>query len=184
MKKIYFLFLSFICLSCLSVYADSPCDSEMQKTSKSTCPRCHKQHKYYTYAPTKTSSCQKPCEKMYNPPPTPSFDSCSSSFLCTKRDMKSLFRCMNLSETQICNAQKIQNKYEQEVLSLNERIKCENEKYYELKNNCSKNSELRKQKRLIKKLEKKRKEICKCYEKQFEVTLSSMQRKAYRKAKK
>ncbi len=181
MKKIYFLFLSFVCLSCLSVYADSPCDNEMSKTMKS---QYSKQHKYYTYAPVKTSSCQEPCEKMYNPPPTPSFDSCSSSFLCTKRDMKSLFRCMNLSETQICNAQKIQNKYEQEVLSLNERIKCENERYYELKNNCSKNSELRKQKRIIKKLEKTKKKICKCYEKQFEATLSSMQRKAYRKAKK
>ena len=70
------------------------------------------------------------------------------------------------------------------MLSLTERIECENQKYCQMKENCAKASELRKQKRLIRKLEKKRKEICKCYEKEFKTTLSKDQQKAYNKYKK
>ncbi len=173
MKKIYLLILSLLCLSTLCSYAASPCDSEVGTYPKSGC-NCQK-HKY---TQPKTN-CAKPCEK------TPQYSTpCTSGFLCTRKNADTLFKCMNLSQTQICNAMKIQEKYEQEVLSLNERIQCEHSKYAQLSNNCAKGSEKRKQKRLIKNLEKKRKDICKCYEKQFEATLSDMQKKAYKKAKK
>lgn len=166
MKKLYLLLLSFICFCSLSAFAQS-----------NTC--CEKQIKPST-------SCEKPC-------PTKCSDSCKSNcihsfknqcFLCTKNDMNSLFRCMNLSEAQICNAGKIQDKYEQEVLSLEERIQCENQKLCQLERNCAKKGDIRKQKRLIKKLEKKKREICKCYEQQFKATLSSQQIRAYNKNKK
>jgi len=98
--------------------------------------------------------------------------------------MNNLFRQMGLSETQICTAMKIQDKYELEVLSLNERIQCEEQSLNSLKSNCAKNSQLRKQKRTIKDLKKKRKEICKCYEKQFKALLSDQQKRAYNKYKK
>ena len=45
------------------------------------------------------------------------------------------------SEAQICNAGKIQDKYEQEVLSLEERIQCENQKLCQLERNCAKKVE-------------------------------------------
>ena len=48
----------------------------------------------------------------------------------------------------------------------------------------AKRSQLRKQNRTIKDLKKKRKEICKCYEKEFKTILSDPQRKAYNKYKK
>lgn len=158
MKKLSILFLSFICLSSLSVFADSPCDKEIKTKQK------------MTY--------QKPCQKQYTP------QTKSHCFLCTNANMNTLFKQMCLSDTQICNAQKIQEKYEHEVLSLCERIDCENVKYNQLKQACAKPSELRKQKRLIKKLEKKKKEICKCYEKEFKTTLSKDQERLYRKYKK
>lgn len=174
MKKLYLLFLSFICFCSLSAFADSPCDKEIQKAPSRNCQKpCTKQ-----YQRTYQTPCQKPCEK-----PCPKAPSCNK-FLCTNADMNTLFKNMNLSSTQVCNAEKIQSKYEQEVLSLNERLQCEREKLCQLEQTCAKGSELRKQKRLIKKLEKKKKEICKCYEKQFKATLSSTQQKAYRKYKK
>lgn len=174
MKKLYLLFLSFICLCSLSAFADSPCDKEIKKVPSTNCQKpCTKQ-----YQRTYQTPCQQPCQKTYTQP-------CScNKFLCTNADMNTLFKNMNLSSSQICNAEKIQSKYEQEVLSLNERIQCEREKLCKLEQTCAKGSELRKQKRLIKKLEKKKKEICECYEKQFKATLSSMQQKAYRKYKK
>lgn len=185
MKKLYLLFLSFICLCSLSAFADSPCDREMSKAPvaqyQTPCQKhCHKQcqkscKKCQTPAQT---PCQTPCQKQYTPP-------CSSDrFLCTNANMNTLFSNMNLSSTQICNAEKIQSKYAQEVLSLNERIQCEKEKLCQLENSCAKWNDKRKQKKLIKKLEKKKKEICKCYEKQFKATLSSMQIKAYKKYRK
>lgn len=123
-------------------------------------------------------STENNCEKSYKQPgPT-------SCFLCTNANMNTLFKQINLCETQICNAMKIQSKYEQEVLSLNERIECEKAALCKLEQNCSNGSEIRKQKRLIKKLEKKKKEICKCYEKQFKATLSKDQERAYNKNKK
>ncbi len=184
MKKIYLLLLSFICLTAMSVYADSPCDSEMHTKQKAPCQRCKKYHKNYSASQTRTTrTCKTPC-KTLPPQPEYSYEQTCDGFLCSAKDSNTLFKCMHLSETQICNAMKIQEKYEQEVLSLNERIQCENEKYYQLKSSCAKGSEVRKQKRLVKKLMKTKKDICKCYEKQFEATLSDMQRKAYRKAKK
>ena len=157
MKKLSILFLSFICLSSLSIFADSPCDKEVKNKQ--------------------VMSYQKPCQKQYTSQST------SNCFLCTDAKKNTLFKQMCLSDTQICNANKIQDKYEQEVLSLCERIDCEKVKYNQLKQACAKANELRKQKRLIKKLEKKKKEICNCYEKEFKTTLSKDQEKLYRKYK-
>lgn len=181
MKKIYFLFLSLACLCSLTAFADSPCDNEMPMKPKTSCAvPCQKPC---------AKPCEKPCEKQVVKPCETKYPQtykhCTSEcFLCTNVNMNNLFRQMNLSETQICTAMKIQEKYELEVLSLNERIQCEEQKYESLNNNCSKWSERHKQKRLVKDLKKKRKEICKCYEKQFRAILSDSQWKAYKKYKK
>ena len=177
MKKLSILFLSFVCLSSLSVFADSPCDNEVTKKTyqtQNTMPKNQGKYKYYYYK-TQQQPCQPKCNKQ---------KSTCNYFLCTNADMNTLFENMCLSDTQICNAEKINDKYNQEVLSITERIECENQKYCEMEENCAKSSELRKQKRLIKKLEKKKKEICKCYEKEFKTTLSKDQQKAYNKYKK
>ena len=178
MKKLHLLFLSFICLCCLSALADSPCDKEIMNKYKSP-TNIQRQKMYYYYNNTQNQTCQKPVEKKCEKPQV----NCEK-FLCTCADMNTLFKNMCLSEIQICNAQKINDKYRQEVLSICERIDCENAKYRQLEQNCAKKSELKKQKRLIKQLEKKKKEICECYEKQFKVTLSKDQKKAYNKYKK
>ena len=178
MKKLHLLFLSFICLCCSLAFADSSYNTTMTKNCK-TPTNVQRQKMYYYYNKAQNQNCQKPVEKQCETPQA----SCEK-FLCTCADMNTLFKNMCLSETQICNAQKINDKYKQEVLSLCERIDCENAKYRQLEQNCAKKSELRKQKRLIKKLEKKKKEICECYEKQFKVTLSKDQKKAYNKYKK
>ncbi len=170
MKKVYLLLLSFICLSTLICYADSPCDNEMNIQPKTK----------YGYPAYKQQAipCRKPCENNYR-------RTCPSEcFLCTNKNTDELFRCMNLSETQICSAVKIQDKYELEVLSLNEKIQCEEEKICALKKNCAKKSEIRKVNRNIKDLKKERKKICKCYEKQFEAMLSNQQKRVYNKNKK
>ncbi|MCD7780288.1 MAG: hypothetical protein LUH05_06405 [Candidatus Gastranaerophilales bacterium] len=173
MKKNCLLIMSFICFCALTVYADSPCDSEMTMKSNSNY----------------SSSCKKPCKKTYQNPCEPkcpqTYTPCASEcFLCTNKNMNTLFKQIGLSETQICTAEKIQDKYELEVLSLNEKIHCEEQNMNSLKRNCATRSELRKQKNVIKKLKKTRKEICKCYEKQFKALLSDQQKRAYRKYKK
>ena len=155
MKKLYVLFLSFICLCSLGCFAD---------------------HNYSKTVPQQ-KNCPNPCPQTYQQPTT-------ECFLCTNKPAYTLFKQMNLSETQICTAMKIQDKYALEVLSLNERIKCEEEALCRLKANCAKNSEIRKQNKLIKKLKKDRKEICKCYEKQFKSILSDQQKHSYNKYKK
>lgn len=163
MKKLCLLFMCVVCLCSLSSYADNHCSKQQNLKPKTNCEK---------------PCTPNPCEKTYQTP-------CSSScFLCTKANINTLFKQMNLCETQICNAMKIQGKYEQEVLSLNERIECEKATLCQLEKSCTKASEIRKQKRLIKKLEKKKKEICKCYEKQFKATLSTDQQKLYNKYKK
>ena len=165
MKTLYLLLLSFICLSSLTAFAQDDC-CKKQMTPAAPCEK----------------QVQKPCE---TPCPQTSVTPCPDEcFLCTNCKMNTLFRCMNLSSSQICNAHKIQEKYNQEVLSLNERLQCEKQKLCQLEKSCAKSSEIRKQKRLIKKLEKTKKEICKCYEQQFKATLSSQQIKAYNKNKK
>lgn len=178
MKKLHLLFLSFICLCSLSAFADSPCDKEANKTISQQ-GQFQRQKTYHYYNKAQQQPCQKPVQNQCVKQKT----NCTN-FLCSNVDMNSLFKKMCLSDTQICNAQKIQDRYEHEVLSLSERIDCENVKYNQLKQSCAKKSELRKQKRLIRKLEKKRKEICKCYEKEFKTTLSKDQQKAYKKYKK
>lgn len=157
MKKLFVVTMSLICMCSLSAFADC---------------NCHKKPKP---AP---AACEQPCPQTCQTP------CANDTFLCTKVNMDTLFRCMNLSNTQICNAHKIQEKYEQEVYSLSERIQCEKQKLCQLERTCAKNSDIRKQKRLIKRLEKDKKKICKCYEKQFKATLSNQQIKAYNKNKK
>jgi hypothetical protein len=154
--------MSFACLSVCNVFADSPCDSEMPK------------HQH-----TRTmqeQNCEKPCDA---PIPCP-----SECFLCTNKNMCTLFSQMKLSNTQICTAEKIQDKYDLETYSISDRIKCEEESLCKMEANCCKASEIRKQKRLIKKLKNEHKKICKCYEEQFQSILSNDQKKSYRKYKK
>ena len=183
MKKIQLLLLSLVCLCSLSAFADSPCTSQMQNYSKANAypAPCKKPCQKASSTPSQKQapeSCEPKCPQTYkNPCP-------SECFLCTNAKMNTLFKQMGLSETQICTAMKIQDKYELEVLSLNERIQCEEQNLNSLKSNCAKNSSLRKQKRIIKDLKKKRKEICKCYEKQFKALLSDQQKRAYKKYKK
>lgn len=179
MKKIYLLFLTLMCLCSLSVYADSPCDNEMGVSPRTgsacekPCPKpCEK---------TYTTPCQKPCEPKC--PQTYTRECNSECFLCTNKNMNSMYSELNLSETQICTTMKIQDKYNLEVLSINERIACEEENLNRLAASCTKGKQFRDQKNLIKDLKKKRKEICKCYEKQFEAILSDPQKRAYRKYK-
>ncbi len=161
MKKINLLFLSIICLCSLCAFADSPCDQEKTYTNKPAC----------------TKPCPKPCEQ------NPYTKTCASEcFLCTNTNINSLFSQIGLSETQICTAMKIQEKYELEVLSLNERIQCEKQNLNLAKQRCAKYCEIMKQKRSIKKLEKEKKKICKNYECQFKSLLSDQQKKAYKKA--
>ena len=118
------------------------------------------------------------CEKSYSQ----TYEQClTECFLCTEKTMASAFSGMNLSSNQICNAKKMQEKYEQEVLSVEEKIQCEEEKLNELKEKCTSDSTIRKQKRRIKELKKTRKEICERYQKEFKSTLSSDQEKTYKK---
>ena len=156
MKKLCLLLLSFVFLSS-ACYATSHCQNQAQ----------------YSKAHQTVKNCPKKQEQH-----------CSGKFLCTNRNMSNLFHEMRLSDTQICTATKINDKYTLEVLSLNERIQCEHQNLYVLKQKCAKNSEIRKQKRLIKRLEKDRKKICKNYECQFKAILSDDQKKAYKKYKK
>ncbi len=173
MKKFYIVLLSFVCLCSMSAYA-----------WHDNCNKCNKNQNIFSRLCNKPceTPCQKPCEKKYE---SPCKKSCElenfNCFLCTKANQDNLFKQMNLSETQICAATKIQDKYEQEVLSLNERIQCDKEKLAKLENNCGKKSDIRREKRSIKKLERKRKDICKCYEKQFQAMISNDQNKIYKK---
>ncbi len=193
MNKFCLLLLSFICMGALSCYADSPCDSEANMPKKLPCASsAGKSVQNYGYDNNKTGSkCNKQFNGRYNNKSVnnPCDKSCNNNFgsecfLCTNKNTDELFKCMNLSETQLCTAMKIQDKYEIEVLSLNEKIQCEEQKISSLKKNCAKNREIRNVNRTIRDLKKKRKEICKCYEKQFEALLSDSQKKAYKKAKK
>ena len=143
MKKFSLLLLSLICFCSLSTFAthDSCCENHNQtyKKVKQSNENCQK-----TYM-EKQKNCDTPC-------PVTSINSC---FLCKDIDKNSLFQQMNLSSTQICTANKIHDKYEQEVYSLQERIVCEHQKLSKLKSDCAKKSVQRKQKRVIKRLEKK-----------------------------
>ena len=155
MKKLNVLFMSFICLCTLSAFADNN----------------------FEYSNSQTKNCQQECPQTMQRPR-------SECFLCTNKNMCTLFTQMKLSNTQICAAEKIQDKYDLEVYSLNDRIKCEEEKLCKMEAKCCKASEIRKQKKSIKKLKNERKKICKCYEEQFMSILSSDQQKSYKKYKK
>ncbi len=161
MKKINLLIIALFCCLSMNAFAEDGC--------KTPCP-----------AP---SPCEKPkpepCEKKMYSRPCP-----VETFLCTEKAKDCLFDAANLSESQLCAANKIQDKYELEVLSLNERIKCEQERLNSLKRSCASKSEMRKQKKIIEELKNDRKDICKCYEAQFRDMLSSEQWSAYKNAKK
>ncbi|MBQ9245101.1 hypothetical protein IJ182_02410 [bacterium] len=165
MKKIGLLFLSITVLSTMNVFAASNCND---------CPS-----KKQAYSAPYQKPCEKPCEKKMYTRPCP-----VDTFLCTGKDKDKMYKCLNLTDTQICTADKINDKYEIEVLSLNEKIKCENKRLYDLKQTCYDKKEYRKIKRNLKNLKKERKEICKCYEKQFKAILSNQQIREYRKYKK
>lgn len=102
-------------------------------------------------------------------------------FLCTNTDMEKVFDETGLSDSQICTARKLQEKYEQETLSVRDRLLYEENVLNEYNATCADKSDIRAQKKKIKKLNKTHKEICKCYDKQFKVMLSDAQRKAYNK---
>lgn len=176
MKKFYLLILSLLCLCSLAAFAGSPCNQEQGYSKQYNGSSCQKP----CQKPTQ-NKCAQPCETPKTCD-TPCKSAQSECFLCTNKNMNSLFSAMNLSDSQICTAMKIQDKYQLEVLSMNERIQCEKQNLYSLKQKCTKGSELRKQKRTISRLEKDRKKICKCYEEQFKAILSDPQRKAYKKA--
>lgn len=183
MKKIYLLLLSFVCLSVLSAFAGAPCDNERgySKTWQGCQKPCEKPcQKSYSQPCEKSCAkpCAKPCEKDIAPV-------CAADcFLCTNKNADTLLSQMHLSNTQLCTAQKINEKYQLEVMSLNERLNCEYENRGALKRSCAKRSELRASKRIIKDLKKERKKICDCYEKQFKAILSDPQKKVYKKLKK
>ena len=127
-----------------------------------------------------SNDCNKKAESKVSCPQT--YEHClTECFLCTEKTMASAFSGMNMSSNQICNAKKLQEKYEQEVLSIEEKIQCEEEKLNELKRKCSSKSAIRKQKRYIKELKKTKKKICDCYQKEFKSTLSSDQERRYNK---
>ena len=169
MKKIGLLIFSII-LATSCVFAD--------------CNKTNAPVKEWYSIPPQQKSCDKPIQKPCDNPCEKKMytrECPKDTFLCTGKEIDELFKCIGLSETQICNAKKFQDKYETEVLSLNERIKCEQKNLYEMKKACNKGSEYRKTKKVIKDLKSERKKICKCYEKQFKETLSDEQRHSYNK---
>ena len=105
-------------------------------------------------------------------------------FLCTNSDIETIFQETGLSDSQICTARKLQEKYELETLSVSDRLGYEENVLNEYYATCANNSDIKSQKKKIKNLNKTRKDICKCYEKQFKVMLSDAQRKAYNKYRK
>lgn len=156
MKKVTLSILSLLCLCTINSYA----------WAEDCCPKVQPKQK-----------CETPCPQTY----TEDLDDC---FLCTDKDMKTLFCGMNLSNSQLCNVHKIQEKYEQEISGIEEKLECENEKLSELEKCCASASDIRKQKKVIKELEKMKKKICDCYEEQFKASLSTDQKRIYNKNKK
>ncbi len=164
MKKLYLLFLALTCLSAANAFAESPCDNMQPQTINQRMK----------------NKCSQPCEQIQKKDCQTQVSEC---FLCTKAHTATLFKQLGLSDSQICTAMKIQEKYEQEVLSLNEKLHCEKVKLYQMNKNCAKKSEIWKQKHEVKKLKKAKKEICEYYEKQFKAILSGPQKKCYNKYK-
>ena len=158
MKKVLLFTLCILCLNINTVFATDNSNCNKQEPVNNECP--------------------KPCPQVYKDANN------SECFLCSNQTLNSLAKCMNLSEAQLCNAYKLQEKYEQEVYSLNERICCEERTLAQLEATCSKWSDKHKQKSLIKKLNRDKKKICKCYEEQFKTTLSQDQIREYNRAKK
>ena len=156
MKKFYVVLFSIMCFTTVNVLADAPCTSEEEWIAAQN--GCE--------AEERTPVCNSEC------------------FLCTDKNYDCLFQELGLDDIQRCSAMKIQEKYEQETLSINEAIQCEKDKLKQMKAGCCKYFDLKKQKRVIKNLKNERQKICDCYEKQFKMILSDNQRSAYNKYKK
>ena len=69
--------------------------------------------------------CSKPCSTPEESCPQEYETNTCDKFLCTDSDIETIFDETGLSESQICTARKIQEKYEQEALSVNDRIQYE-----------------------------------------------------------
>ena len=108
-------------------------------------------------------------------------DNQECNFLCWCIKKCELYKALNMSDSQKCRADKIQNNYEFDTLTLREKIKCEEETLSKLIQKCACESEIKAQKKIIKVLKKELKETCKCYSKEFEDLLSDKQEKQYKK---
>lgn len=102
-------------------------------------------------------------------------------FLCWCIKKCELYKTLCLSDSQKCRADKIQNNFEFDTLSLREKIKCEQEILSKLMQKCACESEVKAQKKKIKALRKELKETCKCYSDEFREILSEKQDKQYKK---
>lgn len=188
MKKIYYVFVLIAFVCGLNAFANAPCDNEQGYTRSGAscqkpCPKPYTAKKCTNPCPvTQSNLCEKPCPNGCPEKVTPVCT--GDNFLCTGKDKHSLYQCLNLSATQVCTAEKINDKYQLEVLSLNERLDCEYRNRGALKQNCTKRCDLRASKKVINDLKKERRKICECYEKEFKNILSEEQIKSYKKYKK
>lgn len=188
MKKFYSVIMTFLCLAGSAVFAAAPCDSE-QGYNQNAMPCVKPASQPYTAkncskpCPVKKKDlCEKPCPNGCPDEVTPVCT--GDNFLCTGKDKHSLYQCLKLSATQVCTAEKINDKYQLEVLSLNERLNCEYRKKAEMKQKCASRKDLRASRKVINDLKKERRKICECYEKEFKNILSEQQIKSYKKFKK
>ena len=102
-------------------------------------------------------------------------------FLCYGIKKCELYKKLGLSETQKCRADKIQDNYEFDTLSIREKLKCEEEALARLNQKCACESEIKAQKKKLKALRKDLKKTCKCYDREFQSFLSDSQAKQYKK---
>ena len=108
-------------------------------------------------------------------------DNQECNFLCWCLKKCDLYKSLGLSKTQICRADKIQDNYEFDTLSLREKLKCEEETLSNLLKRCACDKEVKAQKKKIKALKKDLKKTCKCYSDEFKALLSDSQTKQYKK---
>ena len=132
------------------------------------------------FADNCSKDCDNTCPKEVEMCPNNDLNN-NNCFLCTNSDMEIVFKETGLSDSQICTARKLQEKYEQETLSVNDRLEYEENVLNEYNATCANKSDIRSQKKKINDLKKTKNDICKCYQKQFKVMLSDAQRKEYKK---
>jgi len=151
MKKLVFLSAFCLLFSFVSLVAFGECCQDMKKSTLQRAP---------------IESCENNEE-------------CHFLCLCIKKS--ELYKSLCLSDTQKCRADKIQNNFEFDTLSLREKIKCEEEALSQLMKKCACDSEVKAQKKKIKVLKKELKETCECYRDEFEELLSDKQEKQFKK---